>query len=722
VEEQHETEIHLKDYLRVLHKRRWVILTTFVVIFTLTAILTFRQRPLYQATAQLLIEKENPNILSFKEVMELDAATSDYYQTQYKMLQSRTLAQAVIDRLRLAEHPEFSSPPKKGAPAAADAGEARATARVNAFLQRVAIEPLRNTRLVNIGVKSYDPKLAALMANTLADLYIEQNLKHKVDTTQQAGNWLSEQAAAAKKKLDDAERALQTYNEKNNIISLEERQSLVVQKLEELNSELTKARTTRIELETRAQQLKDLQRSGAGIDAMESMPQVIGNVVIQGMRTDLAKLEGDLAEQSKVYTPKHPRIISLSSQIQTLRQKIAEEIGRVGQSIRNEYEVAVKRERSLNAALEEQKQQVQDLNQKSIAYGALKREVETNNRIFGVLMAREKETGLEGGLRTNNIRIVDRAEVPMGPVSPKKARNLGLGLIIGLIGGVGLAFFLEYLDDTVKDPDDIERHLKVPFLGPVPVLAPKVVGDRSRDLISFQEPKSIYAEAYRAVRTSILFSSPDAPPKSFVVTSPGPQEGKSVTAINLAVTMALTGNRVLLVDADMRKPRLHRTFNLDNSFGLSNLVGGESEVGLALKKTAVPTLMVMTSGPIPPNPSELLGSARMGKLLQLLQSKFDRVVLDCTPLIAVTDATVLSSRADGVILVIKAGATGRNILKRGKRQLEDVQAKIIGAVLNQVDQSKSTYYYSPYYYAHYYGEEKESRKAAKGARRANARA
>ncbi len=738
LDELEETEIHLKDYLRVVSKRRWTVLAVFVAVITTVAIVTFRQRPVYQGLVQLLIEKENPNILSIKEVMELDAANADYYQTQYRILQSRSLAQQVIDKLGLAKSPEFTGPDKPALghslaqqaieklglaktpgfatpdqPAAG--GPAAAGKLVDDFLERITIEPLRTTRLVNVRARAFDPKLAALIANTLADLYIGQNLRLKVDTTQQAGTWLSEKAGEARRKLEQSERTLQNFNETNNVISLDERQSLLVQKLEQLGTEITKARTLRIELETRAQQLAAMRKAGSDVEGLESMSEVIASSVIQGLKTELARIETELADAAKVYTPKHPKIVALAAQLPPLRQRIVVEINRIAQSIHNEYEVALKREQSLTETLEQQKQQVQQMNQLAINDRALKREVENNRRIFDVLMSREKETGLVGGMRTNNIRIVDRAEVPREPVSPRKARNLALGVIVGIIGALGLAFFLEYFDDTVRDPDDLERSCRIPFLGPVPKLKPKLDGEHSRDLLALQEPKSIYAEAYRAVRTSLLFSSPDNPPRLMVVTSPGPQEGKSLTAINLAVTMALTGNRVLLVDADMRKPRLHKVFDLKNAFGLSNLIGGESEVAAALQRTQVPGLMLMTSGPVPPNPSELLGSERMGKLLEMLRGKFDRVILDCTPLIAVTDATVLASRTDGVILVIKAGATGRKILRRGIKQLEDVQAKVIGAVLNQVDLRHSTYYYSRYYTSNYYGETKSGGRAQDGA-------
>ena len=325
------------------------------------------------------------------------------------------------------------------------------------------------------------------------------------------------------------------------------------------------------------------------------------------------------------------------------------------------------------------------------------------NLFFGSADEFHDRYGMHVSCEGNNIRLIDKAKVPNKPFSPNRPRALALGLLVGLVGGFGLAFFLEYLDDSVSDPDQLERYVHVPFLGPVPLLEPKETGPLSRDLIALQEPKSVYAEAYRTVRTSILFSSPDKPPRVFAVTSAGQQEGKSLTAVNLAVTLALNDKRVLLIDADMRKPRLHSIFGVQNKFGLSNLIGGSPDIALALKNTPAPTLMVLPSGPVPPNPSELLGSTRMGKLLEVLRAKFDVVILDCTPLIAVTDATVLATKVDGVILVIKSGATRRKILQRAVKQLQDVQATIIGAVLNQVNVRNSSYYYASYY-AHYYGE------------------
>ena len=707
-DEQQEQDIHIRDYVHVVLKRKWLLLMVLVVCFTMAAIKTFRERQIYQAAAQLMIEREAPNVIQIQQVTQIGEDYGDFYNTQYKVLQSRGLAEAVAERLRIWENPEFGGGAKQAV--SVDDTKSRIEDAAAAILGRITIEPVKNSFLVNVKAWAYDPKVTALLANALAEIYIEQNLRLKVDTTKQAGGFLGEQSAQARKRLAEAERALQRFNETNNVISMEERQSDMTRKLGELNSELAKTRLQRQDLESRNEKLRELrQKSGAGApEGVEYyMSQFAENTA--ALRAELATLEAELAEQSKVYTPKHPKIVSLTGKIQSLRKRLAEEVNRATQGLRNEYEIAAKREQSLQAQIRDEEKQIQTLNSKGLEHAVLKREVESNARIYEMLISREKETGVLSGIRANNIRIVDRAQVPRAPFSPNRPKALALGLILGLAGGLGLVFFLEYLDDTVTDPDDLERHFRIPFLGPVPILEPKVAGERSRDLLAFQEPKSVYAEAYRAVRTSLLFSSPDNPPRVFVVTSSGQQEGKTVTAVNLAITMALSEKRVLLVDADMRKPRIHKIFGIENTFGLSNLIGGSPDVGLALKKTAVPNMIVMPAGPVPPNPSELLGSVRLRKFLGLLREKFDVIILDCTPLIAVTDATVLATQVDGVILVIKSGATRRKIIKRGVKQLEDVQAKIIGAVLNQVNVRRSSYYYSSYY-AHYYGEKDDGGK------------
>jgi len=707
-DEFQEAEIHLRDYIQVLQKRKWLILAVVIVAFSSAAIVTFRARPLYQSAAQIIIERETPKVLSIEQITQ-GSSGADYYNTQYKILQSTSLAEIVAERLRVWEHPEFA--PEEGA--VAPGIEARLDAAAEKILKMIVIEPVRNSFLVNVKARAFDPKLTALLANTLTEAYIEQNLKLKVDTTEQAGNFLGEQSAEARMRLAAAERSLQRFNETNNVISMEERQSGMTANLGRLNSELARTRILREDLGNRNQKLQELRkRSGNGAPAGIEyyMPQFAGNTT--ALRSELGTLESDLAEQSKIYTAKHPKIVGLVSKIQELRRKLGEEVDRASRGLRNEYDIALKTEQSLESQIREEEQALKSLNSKGLEHAVLKREVESTERIYNMLAAREKETGVLSGMRANNIRLVDRAKVPNRPYSPNRPRALALGLLLGLVGGLGLAFFLEYLDDSVSDPDQLEKYVHVPFLGPVPILEPKETGPRARDLIALKEPKSVYAEAYRAVRTSILFSSPDNPPRVFAVTSAGQQEGKSLTAINLAITMAGSDKKVLLIDADMRKPRLHKVFDIGNKFGLSNLIGGSPDVSLALSRTKVPTLMVMPSGPVPPNPSELLGSVRMHKFLVQLSAKFDVIILDTAPLIAVTDATVLATQVDGVILVIKSGATRRKILQRAVKQLEDVQAKIIGAVLNQVNVRNSSYYNASYY-AHYYGEKEDGGKGVR---------
>ncbi len=717
-DEQQEQEFHLRDFLPILLRRKWLILATVIIAFSSAAIWSFRERPQYQAAAQILIDPEGIRILPIEQQnAPRTFVQQNYFNTQYRILQSKSLAEKVADRLRIWEHPEFAAAATGGVVEAGKAGstpgnEARLSTAAAAILGRIRIEPVRDSYIVNIKAWAFDPKLTALLSNTVAEIYIEQNLKLKIATTEQTGDFLGEQAEETRKKLAESERALQRFNEANNVISMEERQAGMTANLGRLNSELAKTRMLRQDLENRNQKLQELrQKSGAGAPAGVEyyMAQFAANTA--ALRAELDTLEAELAEQSKIYTPKHPKIISIVGKIQALRKKLGEEVNRAAQGLRNEYEIAVQTERSLESQIRDEEQALKTLNAKGLEHAVLKREVESNTRLYQLLTAREKETGVLSNIRANNIRLIDRAEVPRAPYSPNRPRALAMGMLVGLVIGFGLVFFLEYLDDSVADPDRLEQYVHIPFLGPVPTLNPNQSGPLSKDLIALREPKSVYAESYRTVRTSILFSSPDNPPRVFVITSAGQQEGKSLTAANLAITMALNDKRVLLIDADMRKPRIHSIFGIENVFGLSNLIAGSPDVGRALKKTPVPTLMVIPSGPVPPNPSELLGSGRLHKFLELLREKFDFIIFDCTPLLGLTDATVLATQVDGVILVIKSGGTRKKILKRAVKQLEDVQAKIVGAVLNQVNVKNSSYYYASYY-NQYYGEKEDGGKGS----------
>lgn len=425
---------------------------------------------------------------------------------------------------------------------------------------------------------------------------------------------------------------------------------------------------------------------------------------MQSLRTEEIKIEKDSMEMSKKYGEKHPQMIRLREDLRALREKMSSESKRIITSIKNDYELAKARETGLRNSMAQGKGEAMVLSEKAIQYGALKREVESNQQLYDALLKRIKETSLIEEVKSFNIYIVDRAEIPKGPVRPRSFLNILLSIIVGAFGGVGIAFFLEYIDNTFKKPEDVEEKLALPLLGVVPYIKQTEIPDGNFETITHTNQKSTISETYRALRTSILLSTPE-PVKSIVVTSSVEDEGKTSTAINLAITLAQMEKMVLLVDADLRKPKVHSVLGMDNSIGLSNFLARQVVQNM-IKASEIPNLSIITAGPLPPNPSELLGSKRMKEFLDIVNEKFDIVVFDTAPLITVTDTTLLSDLVDGTILVIRSGRTTFDIAKRGVKLLRDINAKVLGVVLNSMDTAKEGYrYLYPYYYQ--YGSEKE---------------
>jgi capsular exopolysaccharide synthesis family protein len=446
-------------------------------------------------------------------------------------------------------------------------------------------------------------------------------------------------------------------------------------------------------------------------EMLDSVPEVLNNDLIRQIKSMEVDLYKRMSELSKKYGEQHPQMIAIESELKTLQKRKAQEITRVIHSLRNEYKVAEAREKSLKAALEKQKRESLDLNQKAIQYTVLSRETESARQMYDLLIKRFKETSLTEDMRTGNIRIIDRAEVPKTAVRPKKMFNILLALLLGLVAGTGLAFFFEYLDNTIKLPEDIQKYLREPYLGPVPAMTldGNPQGSEKPELVTLHSPKSTASEAYRGIRTSLLFSSADKPPQVVLVSSAAPQEGKTSTALNLAITMAQTGGKVILLDCDMRKPSLHKVFGLPRDKGMSSILVGNCEVKDALLNTPVPNLDIIPCGPIPPNPSEILGSPRMARLLELLRKSYSRVIIDTPPVTAVTDAAVIGRLVDGAVVVVRAGATPREIVRNGLIQLKAVNSPILGVVLNGVDMDRDGSYYYQYYY-YYYGEDGSKKK------------
>jgi capsular exopolysaccharide synthesis family protein len=536
-------------------------------------------------------------------------------------------------------------------------------------------------------------------------MYIEQNMEFKFLSSKEATDWLSQQMAEQRKLVETSEQALQRYREQNDAIALDDKQNIVVQKLADLNAAVTRAKTDRIAKEAIYQQLQASQSDPARLD---TFPALLSNAFIQQQKADLAEMQRQMAQLSEKLGDKHPDIIKLKTAIQVSQSKLTGEIGKVVQSVRSEYLSALAQENSLVAALNQQKAEALSMNRKGIEYGVLQRDAASNRQIFEGLLQRTKETGISGELKTSNIRIIDAAERPRKPSSPNTKTNLLLGFVGGLTLALALAFFFEYLDNRIKSPDELKDHLRLPFLGMVPAIFDKTI---QNPLINNGVPNG-FAESFRAVRTNLLFSSAEEGARSVIITSTGPGEGKTMVSSNLALALAQAGQRVLLIDSDMRKPRVHEVFDKPQSPGLSNVLVGNAKTSESVYKTHAHGLWVMPAGTHPPNPAELLGSKRFKEFIASMTTHFDWVLIDTPPVMAVTDASVIAHLASGVVFVVGAEMTSRHAASRAVEQLEQTRAKFFGAVLNRVDLQHNSFYYSQYYrreYADYY--QKSARRA-----------
>ncbi len=616
-----ESDVHLADYFKVVHKRRWAALTAFLIVVISVSVYTFTATPIYQARVQVLIEKESSNVVTFKEAFEQNRVADDYYQTQYRILQSRALARRTLDALKLWDSPQFNPKPGMsmtgllGAPIGlirgwftsdkpAEPASALETvgqsATIDRFLAGLTVSPVRNSRLVDIKFGSPDPAHAAAVANALARAYIAQNMEFKFLSSKEASEWLGQQLAEQRKQVEASEQALQRYREQNNAIALDDRQDIVVQKLADLNGAVTRAKTERIEKEALYRQIQSIQADRSGLD---TFPAILSNTFIQQQKGDLAGLQRQLAELSEKLGDRHPEILKLRSSIQIAEAKLQGEIGKVVQSVRNQYLAAQAQESSLTAALNQQKGEALAMNRKGIEYGVLARDAASNRQIFESLMQRTKETGISGELKSSNIRIVDAAETPRSPITPNKRNNMLLALFGGAALAFGLAFFFEYLDNRIKSPDEVKQHLGLPFLGMVPALFNK---ENENLLISNPVPSN-FSESFRTVRTNVLFSSAEEGSRTIVVTSTGPGEGKTVVAANLAVALAQAGQRVLLIDADMRKPRVHVVFNKPQVPGLVERPRRQREIIGVGPQDRGARALGHVGGPVPSQPSRASG-------------------------------------------------------------------------------------------------------------------
>ena len=707
-------EPHLYDYLLILRKHQWLILSFVLSVVTIVSIATFRMRPVFVATARIEIDKENANILPFPGADSYDymVDSDNYIETQAKILTSETLALQTIRNNGLASRPEFAgSGGLSEAVASGNLANQTRPPELGAFLGSLAVKRVPNSRLMDVSFESTDPQLAARTVNAHIATYIEQNYRSKYESTSQASDWLADQLKDFKVKVQKSEDARINYERQNQIWTLDDKQNMTTQRLSDINKQFTDAQSERMKKES----LYEFAKAGN----LDAVPQTENNTAL----TDLMKKRGDLsadyADALTQYGPNFPKVVRLKAQLKEIDDGITKEKQKILDVLESDYREARQREALLAEALDQAKTETNQMAEKMVEYNILKREAEANKALYEGLMTKMKETAISGALRSSNIRIVDPAMVPTTPARPAKTKNIILSFLVGLVGGIGLALLREYLDNTVKTPDDIETLARLPSLAVVPQFAgsnrkrrgllPSLSdnGHEKRiELVAQHLPKSQMSEAFRALRTSILLSQAEHPPQVILVTSALPREGKTTAAANLAVTLAQLGDRTVLVDADLRKPGIGRLLNLGSGkyAGLSSYLAGVSSLDLvSVPHPAIPNLVAIPTGPLPPNPADLLSSHRLADAIVELRTKFKFIVIDSPPIMAATDAVILSVQADGVLLVVRSGETPKVAFTRTRDLLTSVKSRILGVVLNAVDSSAPDYYYSYRYYPYSYG-------------------
>jgi polysaccharide biosynthesis transport protein len=710
-------EPHLYDYLLILRKHQWLILSFLVAVVTIVSIATFRMQPVWVATTRIEIDRENSNILPFQGTDSYDYMVDleNYIETQSKILTSETLALQTIRNGSLISRPEFAAP---GGPSEAVATGSLANQKrppeLGAFLGSLSVHRVPNSRLMDVSFESTDPQLAARIVNAHVENFVEQNFRSRYEATSQASSWLADQLSELKIRVQKSEDARIAYERQNQIWTLDDKQNITTQRLSDLNKQFTDAQSDRIKKEA----LYEFAKSGN----LDAVPEVRSNALLMDFnkkRSESAALYNDALSQ---YGPNFPKVQRLQAQVKELDETIEKEKQNIADNIENEYRESRQRETVLSAALDRQKAEVNQMSEKMVEYNILKREAEANKTLYEGLLTKLKEAGIASGLRSSNIRVVDPAMIPSAPSRPAKARNVALAFLVGLVGGIGLALMREYLDNTVKTPDDIETLAHLPSLAVVPHFAgsegsrkhkglfqgfASSNGNQRRiELVAQHLPKSQMSEAFRALRTALLLSQAEHPPQVILVTSALPREGKTTAAANLAVTLAQLGDSTVLVDADLRKPGVGRLLNLTSGkyAGLSSYLAGASSLDLVtVPHPEIPNLAAIPTGPLPPNPADLLSSRKLTEAIAELRTKFKFVVVDSPPIMAATDAVILSVQTDGVLLVVRSGETAKEAFTRTRDLLNSVKCRILGVVLNAVDSSAPDYYYSYRYYPYSYG-------------------
>lgn len=693
--------LHLRDYWRTVRKRLWTLVTVFSLIVGSVTVVTLLTPAVYESTASVQIDSQpmGNTSLSAQGAMPQGQYLSEqeYFQTQHKKLRSRVQARAVAEKLALAEAPEYA--------------DLEPNELVETLLNQVEILPIKGTRLVWVHVRANDPELAMQINQAWAEVFVQRNMDEINQGLQDNLAWLAREVTSAEEDFRTAEQRLLEFRRANNKIALssQEAGNLLVQQLEELSRKHALAEAERAQRQAEYDALAAVTR---GKQDLRQLSLLVDSPLMSGLRERLTTLEADREALLTRYLPDSPvpamqentkRLADVQLQLQS---EVQAELGRrralLAQAQGHEVQLQMAIDDLTKSALQE--------NGDEAEYNLLRRQVDSKSTIYKRLLEQMQELDVTSSLKENNVRIIDPAEAKDKPVEPNYVRNIAVAVLAGLLAGVSLALFFDYMDTTIKTREEVEA-LGVPFLGIIPSV-PGLEGEgwevaRERYLYSMNYPKSAFAEFCRNIRTTVNFSARDdgQPPRRLLITSAGPREGKTTSSINLAITFASAGRRVCLVDADLRRPSLHHAFGLPNEHGLSTLIGGTSSVADVSQQSPQPNLWIIPSGPRPANPAELLGSPQCRAALDKLNESFDLVIIDTPPVVAVTDAVVLANDVDGVILVIKSFKVARDLVLQAKRQLVDVDARLIGVILNNFDIQRKSYGY--YYYYTYYGADRE---------------
>ena len=727
-----QNEIDLMDYWQIVLKRKWVVVTFAGSLFLFTGVFSFLATPQFKSTVTLLIDDASSRMLSIDESFSYRSPgfrDLRFFNTQLRLIKSKSLAEQVVKKMNLLSRSEFGAGEKKKSFLVSlksfitlkwlSSGEKKDNENIRSryplnphsevagiVQDNITVDSIRDTKLVEVSYTSSDATLSADIVNTLAEEFINFSVQKRYEKTQEASNFLSEQIASLREDLASKEREIQKYGEEKKLVFLNDQESSAIAAFSELNQAYTIARIERIRAEANYRELKDID--------VDSLPEFVNNPTIQELKTEYARLKSDYKEKIKLYKPDYPDMVQLKARIDSVKDEIRKSVDALG----SDYRASLKREQNFLNNLNRQRAEVSQMKSDAIRYNSLNIEIENIQNTLSSLISKQRDTLISsriGELKASNITIIDRGEVSDNPVSPKKKLNLILALLFGVFGGGGLCFLLEYLDNTIKGPEDVERLSRLPSLGAVSYLPlegfkkgnsytnqkpspeeslPEV---NKIELINHTHPKNFIAEDYRTIRTSLLLSYADSPPKTIVFTSAMPKEGKSSTAANMAVAFAQLEKKVLLIDADLRRPRLHHIFKVNNNKGLSGILAGKLKLDDSISITSIDNIWLLCSGLIPPHPAELLNSKNMNVLMEEVKNDFDIVLIDSPPVLAVVDSAIVSTSADAVVFVIQVGKTTNKTYVAALEELNRVKANIAGVVFNEVKVGMGGYNYMSYY-------------------------